>query len=192
MENQTPQQRAKFTAHRWWQSMFSPADELAKLKIHPAPTVFKAQLKRCSTIDAAMLSEGFRDLWLSLPEEINNSTQPQTSEIWIETWAAIAAVLVFVKEDVKTKLATAAGQKGDGDKSIVSESRFAQLQNAQTPDEFVMRLRRILQQLGGKVSVQDLIKDMLKWFAEHYGLRQERAKNRLAVNWAMDYYQAAK
>lgn len=189
MENQTPQQRA---AYRWWQSMFLSADELKAFNNFPAPTVFKAQLKRCSTIDTAMLSEGFRDLWLSLPEEISSSTKPQVPEKRIETWAAIAAVLVFVKEDVKTKLACAAGQKGDGDKSIVSESRFAQLQNAQTPDEFVMRLRRILQQLGGKVSVEHLINDILQWFAEHYGLRQERSKKRLTVRWAMDYYQAAK
>lgn len=182
------QRDAEYLAYRWWQRMFLSSAELKAINSYPAPTAFKAQLRRCNNLDAAMLSEGFRDLWLFLPEEITNEAQPKT----IEAWAAVAAALVFVKADIKTKLAAAAGKKGNGDKSIVSELRFAQLQNSKTPDEFLMRLRRILQQLNGQVSVRPLISDIHRWFNEHYSFRPSKAANRLAVNWAMDYYQAAK
>lgn len=188
MDYKQIQRDARFQAYRWWQRMFLSAEELNKVSSYPAPTAFKAQLKRCSNLDAAMLSEGFRDLWLSLPEDITDKAKPQT----IEAWAAVAAALVFVKANSTTKLATAAGKRSDGDKSVVSELRFAQLQNAKTPDEFLIRIRRVLQQLDGQVSVQDLIADILQWFNEHYSFRPKRAANRLAVNWAMDYYQAAK
>lgn len=182
------QRDAEYLAYRWWQRMFLSPVELKAINSYPAPTAFKAQLRRCNNLDAAMLSEGFRDLWLSLPEKITKEAQPKA----IEAWAAVAAALVFVKADSKTTLAAAAGKKGDGEKSIVSELRFAQLQNSKTPDEFLMRLRRILQQLNGQVSVQSLISDIQRWFNEHYSFRPAKAANRLAVNWAMDYYQAAK
>lgn len=188
MEYKKIRREAEYEAYKWWQKMFLSADELKKYNSYPAPTSFKAQLRRCENLDAAMLSEGFRDLWLSLPEEITNEAKPQD----IEAWAGVAAALVFVKTNTETKFAAAAGTKVDGDKSIVSELRFAQLQNSKTPNEFLIRIRRILQQLDGKVSVKDLITDILRWFNEHYSFRPATANSRLAVNWGMDYYQAAK
>lgn len=187
MSQKQLQRDAEYLAYRWWQRMFLSPTELKAINSYPAPTAFKAQLRRCNNIDAAMLSEGFRDLWLSLPEGVTKEAQPES----IEAWAAVAAALVFVKADSKTKLAAAAGKKGDGDKSVVSELRFAQLQNSKTPDEFLVRLRRVLQQINGQVSVQALISDIHRWFNEYYSFRSNKAANRLAVNWAMDYYQAA-
>lgn len=172
---------------RWWQSMFLSPDELKGKGIFSASTAQKAQLKRCESIDAAMLSEGFRALWFALPESFTESAK--SSEI--ECWATIAAALVHVKNNSKNKLATAAGSKGDGSKSIVSELRFAQLQGAKTPEDFLRRLRRILQQIKGDVSVTALAKDIQQWFSEHYALIPRKADKRIAVRWAMDYYQAA-
>lgn len=179
---------AIYITHRWWQAMFLPAQELKSKGIMPASTSQKAQLKRCGNVDAAMLSEGFRNLWLSLPEELTAQAKAEN----IECWATIAAALVFVKTDADVNLAKAAGRKGDGDKSIVSEMRFAQLQSAKTSDDFLRRLRRILQQIEGSTSVKQLIQDISFWFKEQYGLRPNSPTNRIAVRWAMDYYQAAK
>lgn len=179
---------AIYIAHRWWQAMYLPDKELWSKGIIPAPTAQKARLKRCDNVDAAMLSDGFRGLWLALPEELTAKAKPED----IECWATIAAVLAFVKTDIEANLATAAGRKGDNDKSTVSELRFAQLQNAKTPDDFLRRLRRILQQLDGATSVKPLIKDIGMWFKERNQLRPQLPTNRIAVRWAMDYYQAAK
>lgn len=178
----------KRVVQRWWQRMYLSPDELKKVGMIPAPSSQKAQLKRCESIDAAMLSEGFRTLWLSQPEEIIDQSHSRD----IECWATIAAALVYVKKDNDINLATAAGRKNDGDKSIVSELRFAQLQSAKTPDDFLRRLRRILQQIDGVTSVVNLATDIEQWFSEYYQFRPLRADNRIAVKWAMEYYQAAK
>lgn len=178
----------KNIVQRWWQKMNLSADELKKIGLPPAPSSYKARLKRCENIDAAMLSEGFRSLWLSLPISLTEHAKGST----IECWATIAAALVFVRSDNEIRLATAAGKKLESDKSVVSELRFAQLQNSKTPDDFLRRLRRVLQQIDGNTSVVRLAEDIEQWFSEHHRLRPLRADKRIAVQWAMDYYQAAK
>ncbi|MBC8951443.1 type I-E CRISPR-associated protein Cse2/CasB [Xenorhabdus sp. PB62.4] len=178
---------------RWWESMFLSASELQEKKIPPAPTLYKAQLKRCQDIDDVTLTEGFRALWFSLLEkdsEGSNSEENEQKNITI--WAMIAVTLVYVKVNTTTNLATAAGTKTENDKSVVSALRFAQLQATKTPDEFIMRLRRILQQLNGQVSVLSLANDIEQWMEEHHQSRPHRANKRLSVRWAMDYYKAAK
>lgn len=172
---------------RWWQTMFLPAEQLKEFGLQAAPTLYKAQLKRCDCLSAIMLTEGFRALWLSFPAEaIETATERD-----FECWATLAAVLVYVKKDSKQKLAQAAGSKTEGDKSVVSELRFAQLQDATTAEEFLRRMRRILQQVDNQVSVTALIKDVQRWFAEHHSFRPDRTDKRIVVEWAMDYYRAA-
>ncbi|AYA39097.1 type I-E CRISPR-associated protein Cse2/CasB [Xenorhabdus nematophila] len=172
----------------WWESMFLTQDELKKKKIRPAPTLYKAQLKRCQDIDSATWADGFRALWFSLPENVTEKAEQKN----ITLWAMIAVSLVYVKTNTTTNLATAAGTKTENDKPIVSAHRFAQLQAARTPDEFIMRLRRVLQQLDGKVSVLSLANDIHQWMKEYHQSRPNRANKRLCVQWAMDYYKAAK
>ena len=174
-------------ALRWWQSLLLAPAQLQEKGIKAAPTAFKARLKRCENIDAVMLTEGFRALWLALPAEVIEHSKAQH----IECWATIAAALVHVKKESKTKFALAAGTKGEADKAVVSELRFAQLQNAKTPDEFLRRLRRILQQVNNEVSVIDLIADIRQWFAEQNQMQPRKADKRISVRWAMDYYRAA-
>ncbi|MBV7315799.1 type I-E CRISPR-associated protein Cse2/CasB [Shewanella sp. NIFS-20-20] len=177
----------EFTCLRWWQTMFLPAEQLKEYGLQTAPTLYKAQLKRCESLSAIMLTEGFRALWLSLPPEIIETA----TEKDFECWATLAGILVYVKSDSKQKLAQAAGSISDGDKSVVSELRFAQLQDASTAEELLRRMRRILQQVNNEVAVTALIKDVQKWFAEHHNVRPQRAEKRIAVQWAMEYYRAA-
>lgn len=172
---------------RWWQSMMLSADELKSKNIKPAFSGMKAQLKRCESADAAMMTEGFRALWFSLPIELTEKAKAHD----IERWATIASALVYVQQVSESKLAFAAGLKGDSDKSVVSEMRFSQLQNAKTPDEFSRRLRRILQQVKGKVAVLSLAQDIEQWFIEQNAFQPRKAENRVCVKWAMEYYRAA-
>ena len=171
----------------WWQSMFLPSEQLKGKGIVPAPSAHKAQLKRAESLDAVMLTAGFRALWLSLPDGMIAAAKPEK----IECIAAIAAVLIQVKNNVTDKLATVAGKKTEGDKSVISELRFFQLQNAKTPDDFIRRLRRILQQVKGEAAVVALAKDIEMWFSEYYGIKPNQASKRMSVQWAMDYYRAA-
>ncbi|MCP9268361.1 type I-E CRISPR-associated protein Cse2/CasB [Xenorhabdus sp. XENO-1] len=176
------------TLLRWWESMFLSPSELKAKSRYPAPTVYKAQLKRCQNIDAAMLTGGFRALWQNLSESDAETVDEET----IIKWAMIAMTVVHVKHNVTTTLATAAGTKTENDKPVVSELRFAQLQGAKTPDEFVTRLRRTLQLIDGKVSMLDLAKDIEQWVCECHQQRPRRANQRLSVQWALEYYKAAK
>ncbi|MDC9597484.1 type I-E CRISPR-associated protein Cse2/CasB [Xenorhabdus anantnagensis] len=216
---------------RWWESMFLSPSALKEKKITPAPTLYKAELKRCQDIDSVTLAEGFRALWFNLPKDVTgitgesiteesiteesiteksiteksitekSTTEKSTAETEIteETrqkniilWAMIAVTLVYVKTNTTTNLATAAGTKTENDKPIVSTHRFTQLQAARTPEEFIIRLRRILQQLKGQVSVLSLARDIEQWMKEHHQPRPRRANKRLSVQWAMDYYKAAR
>ncbi|PHM69421.1 type I-E CRISPR-associated protein Cse2/CasB [Xenorhabdus kozodoii] len=174
---------------RWWESMFLSPSELKEKNIPPAPTLYKAELKRCQDIDAATLTEGFQALWCSLPDDITKEKEGQNT---LTLWAMIAITLVYVKTNTTTNLATAAGTKTENDKPIVSLHRFAQLQAAKTPAEFITRLRRILQQLKGQVSVLSLAKDITQWLEEFHQPRAYRANKRLCVKWTMDYYKASK
>jgi len=180
-------ERAQKTVLRWWQSMMLNKSQLDVLHIPPAPSVNKAQLKRCHTAESAMLSAGFRALWLGLDDAIINDARPQQ----IECWATIAVALVHVTSNAQEKFAAAAGKKSVGDKSLVSELRFAQLQSAKSPDDFLRRMRRIIQQLKGNVDVVSLAADIQQWFIEYGQSRPTKGKDRVSVRWAMDYYRAA-
>lgn len=174
-------------AMNWWRAISQPIDQLKANGLYPAPSAYKATIKRCDSLDGIMLTEGFRSLWLSLPDDVIKSVNKN-----IERWALIAGVLVYVKDGKSENIAKSAGTKKEGsDKSIVSELRFSQLQSAKTAEDFYRRLRRILQQLDGKVSPESLMKDVDTWFREQDDFYPRKPENRLAVQWAMDYYRAA-
>jgi len=178
---------AQKTVLRWWQSMVMSPAQLNDLNIIPAPSAHKAQLRRCESADAVMLTEGFRALWLRLDDNITASANSNA----IECWATIASALVYVNENGKDNLASVAGRPEGGDKSQVSEMRFAKLQGAKTPDDFLRRLRRIIQQVKGEVSVVKLAADIQQWFFEHNSIKPRNADKRISVQWAMDYYRSA-
>jgi CRISPR system Cascade subunit CasB len=182
-------QRGVSTALRWWKSMYVTASELKKEGIQAAPTAWKAELKRAESIDAVLLTQGFRALWFSLSNEITEGHERQVGQNML-CWAAVAGALVTVSKNHAESFAKLAGKKGEGDKPIVSEMRFAQLQQSQTPEEFLRRIRRMLRQLHGEVSVTQLAKDTCYWYQELTSNYPKHADKRVAVRWAMDYYQA--
>ncbi|WP_341501785.1 type I-E CRISPR-associated protein Cse2/CasB [Gallaecimonas sp. GXIMD4217] len=176
---------------RWWQAMTLPPAELEALKLKPAPTLYRAELKRAEGPEGALLTQGFRALWLKLPERARNRAS------WSPlAWATIAASLSHVRqlpaESPEQSFATSLGRiDPKTDKPRVSELRFQQLQNARSPEDFFRRLRRLVKLLGGSCNPQSLAADTLSWFAEHHQLSPRRADKRIALRWAMDYYQAA-
>lgn len=174
---------------RWWQAMMLSDSELVKLNIRPAPTVFRAELKRAQTPEAVLMTQGFRTLWLSLPESA------QLRREWsMLAWATLAGVLSHVKQqDGSPSFAFGLGQLDEKTgKPRVSELRFQQLQGARTPEEFYRRLHRLIKQVNNQTRITSLARGVLDWFDEHYGYAPLRADKKIAVRWAMDYYQAAK
>lgn len=169
----------------WWQSI-SPG-ESNKNAIQAAPSSFRAELRRCETINDALFTAGFRSLWFSLPENMMN----EANEHLMECFGVIAILLAHVNCATDDKLACAAGRKNESGKSTVSESRFAQLQHARSADELLRRVRRVLKQLKGEVSPILLANDIVRWFHEQYQPVLGRSDKRIVVQWAMDYYRAA-
>lgn len=171
----------------WWQSLVLSEAELKEKHLLSAPSGHKAKLKRAESVDAVLMQDAFRTLWLSLPEQESHSAND------MECWAVIAASLIHVSPGYQDGIAAAAGNKPEkGDKSLVSEMRFSQLQAAKTPNELLRTLRRLLKLMKGKVEPLALAKDIEQWFSEYHHSGLVRAKNRISVKWAMDYYRAAK
>ncbi|EJG1885233.1 type I-E CRISPR-associated protein Cse2/CasB [Vibrio parahaemolyticus] len=174
---------------RWWQSLMLSESELQKIdeNLRPAPSGYKSRLKRAESIDAAMMQDAFRLLWLKLPEpSVANADD-------MERWAVIATTLMFVSPGHQDSLAKAAGKKRESsDKSVVSEARFARLQAARTPDELLRILRRLLQLVKGKTDPLALANNIEQWFNEYQAPRPRQAKHRIIIQWAMDYHRAAK
>ncbi|PSV38090.1 type I-E CRISPR-associated protein Cse2/CasB [Photobacterium sp. GB-210] len=171
----------------WWQSLVLSDAELKEKHLLSAPSGHKAKLKRAESVDAVLMQDAFRTLWLNLPEQESRSAND------MECWAVIAASLIHVSPGYQDGIATAAGKKTEkSDKSLVSEMRFSQLQAAKTPDELLRTLRRLLKLMKGKVDPLTLAKDIEQWFSEYHRSGLVRAKHRIGVKWAMDYYRAAK
>ncbi len=176
----------------WWQTMVLPPNELEAMGRKPAPTVYRAELKRAESPEAVLLTQGFRALWLSLPGSVRDKKSP-----WMPlAWATIAASLSHVRhwpdENPNQSFANSLGRiDPNTDKPRVSELRFQQLQSASSPEDFFRRLRRLLKLMGGRSNPLSLASDTLSWFAEHHQLSPRKADKRIALRWAMDYYQVA-
>lgn len=180
-QQREPIRQALQQTEYWWQQMTLPAEQLKGVK---APSRYRAELRRCSSADAAMLTEGFRALWLSLPESVR-----QHKTYSIEAWATVAAVLAHITEARSGSFGSSLGQwDSKTDKAVVSELRLQQLQGSRSSQDFFRRLHRLVKQLGGKANPKMLTQDILDWFDEHYSPQPRQADKRVAVRWALDYF----
>lgn len=168
----------------WWQSLILADNELDYLDVKPLPKSYRCQLRRCDSVDKVIMTEAFRSLWQALDKTKSEYDQPYM----LECWATIASVLPYVKEDNETTLAKASGKRSARYKPVVSEIRFAQLQSSQSANEFSRRMRDVIQLIKGKLAVTSLAEDIQSWFQEKNQLQPRSAENRIAVNWAMEYY----
>tara|TARA_B100001094_G_scaffold116679_1_gene112537 strand:- start:6835 stop:7401 length:567 start_codon:yes stop_codon:yes gene_type:complete len=170
----------------WWQQLHLDHATLKQKKLKPHPTSYKAQLKRCRTPDEVVATEAFRTLWLRLPKD--KTKYPHSAY----AWAAIAGVMAHVKKDKKSteKIKCFASSLGehDGDKPIVSPLRFKQLSQSRSVEAFYSRMIRTVHLIKGETFVKSLMQDMNKWFDEFHFDQHKPVSERLAVRWAMDYY----
>ena len=164
---------------RWWGRLTGELSSDAG----PFPSGTRAVLRRAYTPDDALLSEGFRHLWLALP--------PARRTSWdMRAWGAVAMCLAEVREhETNRNFAGAmALQKERGGGPRVSELRFQQLLHSSDLDELARRVRRAVHLVGNKVDVRSLADDVLLWHREKNGRYAARPDHRLAVRWADAYF----
>lgn len=134
----------------------------------------RADLARCGTVSEAAFCASFH-----LLRRMRGNPQ---AEIELRKLGLIAAVLSHVDSDDPGSCSLAKQMATpQGDKAAVSDVRFRQLlrTDADELDEQLIALVRVLRQLGGKVSVDQLATDLWWW--------NDKTKRR----WALDYYEHA-
>lgn len=166
---------AREVLQKWWQQLEDQRGE-------------RAELRRSETLDAVLLTEGFRNLWQALAQT------GQRRERDMLAWACVAAALAEVREQPTAKDMTFARRLGEQKektgKPYMSEMRFAQLQKSRSGDDFLRRLRRALALVNKTAPVLSLADNILHWFHEQQGNQSTRPMDRLAVRWATDYFTA--
>jgi len=96
-------------------------------------------------------------------------------------FGVVAATLAHVREDdpEHKPVARAIGRATINDEeALLSELRFRRLLEADTPEELMTGMRRLVQIAGGRLNVDDLARSILNW--------GDVVKRR----WAFDYYAA--
>ncbi|ATJ84516.1 type I-E CRISPR-associated protein Cse2/CasB [Halomonas beimenensis] len=175
----------------WWQRLTLSAEALkAYTNVPPWPKGMRATLRRCDTIEAAMLTEAFRHLWNLLPKDDLSERQRDQH---LQTWSCIALVVAELREEApKMPLGAGLGrQKRETGKPYMSELRFQQLMTSRTPEELVQRLRRALALIDKRgVSVVHLADNIALWWREYQGGISSQPTRRLGFIWANDYFGA--
>ena len=186
----------RYVVRRWWQRLTLSEAQAREHKLPPPwPRGVKANLRRCESPEAAVLTEGFRKLWQMLEKDAPESIDlPDYKRQGFEAWACVATVLAELRKEQpgSTLGELLAQQKDNTGKPLVSELRFQQLQQSHSAGELVRRLRRVLAHAGKEgVSVVNLADDILLWHREHAAnatVHTRRTEDRLAFRWANDYF----
>ncbi|SFD41676.1 CRISPR system Cascade subunit CasB [Thiohalospira halophila DSM 15071] len=165
----------------WWTRLNGEASAQA-----PAlPSGARAVLRRSTGPDDALLTDGFRHLWLGLPQKRQTTWD-------MRAWGGVALALAEVSEhvpDLTFAGAMAKEREPHGSHTPrVSELRFQQLLRSRDLDEFIRRVRRAIHLIGGKVDVRSVADDCLLWHREKNGQFAARPDHRLAVRWADAYF----
>ena len=176
---------------RWWQRLTLTQQELKAFTPQPPlPRGVRAVLRRCDSAEAAMLTQGFRELWAMLPEA---TKQTDYRDEQLQVWSCIALIAAELREEKQgASIALRLGQqKEQTGKPLMSELRFQQLLSCQTPEEFIQRLRRALA-LANKqgLSVVLLASVIALWWREHRGRLSAKPTQRLGFVLANDYFSA--
>lgn len=175
----------------WWLRLTLTRKELkAFTSLPPLPRGVRAVLRRCDSAEAAMLTQGFRELWAMLPDKTKQTDYRNEK---LQVWSCIALIVAELRDDKNgISLASRLGQqKEQTAKPLMSELRFQQLLSCRTPEEFIQRLRRALA-LANKqgVSVVLLASVISLWWREHRGRLSAKPTQRLGFVLANDYFAA--
>ena len=165
----------------WWNALQSrePGSGVSR-------SGWRAELRRAEKPTDALLSQGFRSLYLDL-----------AGTVWIEEenllgLAAVAGVIAHIDvNDESHSFAEmcAFPREGNGGPPV-SEMRFSQLQKSRTFDELFTRMRRTVQLLRKRTNVISTADSILHWYRENeLGDLYAKPRDRVLVRWGLDYFQ---
>lgn len=140
----------------------------------------RAELKRCSSTNEAMMTKGFLSLSYRLPE---------LDQYHIEGLAVVAVILAIGSKPSQLALPVLLGKaKEESDKPLFSELRFQHLLASSSVDDLLQNLRRAVTQADKKVNSVSLADSILHWEAEHQNPDWYTGNRRWQYKWAKDYY----
>jgi CRISPR system Cascade subunit CasB len=162
----------------------------------------RSRLRRAESPEDILLTRAFFNFLQEMPNYWQENKPMLVS-------ATVAGVLAQVKEnkqipskihesnDLNTpkKIMSFAEQLGTPlkgkSKVPISELRFQQLQKSRTVNDFYRLTLRAISLLGGEANIYSLANDIVQWHQEFNQKEFDRkSSNRLAVNWATDYFTA--
>lgn len=174
----------------WWFRLTLTRKELKVFtSLPPLSRGVRSVLRRCDSAEAAMLTQGFRELWAMLPKTTKETDYRDEK---LQVWSCIALMAAELREEKEgASLASRLGDRKDkGGKPLMSELRFQQLISCRTPEEFIQRLRRALALADKKgVSVVLLASVISLWWREYRGTLSVNPSNRFGFVLAKDYFQ---
>ena len=205
---------------KWHFSMNASHTELRDKNMASAPSGQRARLCRADTLPTLMMTEGYRALWFAINSGAEESELESGSDVekpqpalssYVKqhfaplAWACIAGVVADVRNDItppfdsekkedkfKRSIASMAGMPVENSsRSHLSELRFQQLQTANTDEEFLLLMRRLVKRLKRNAPIARLADDILCWFAEYHDRVPREVEKRIALKWATEYYAAA-
>jgi len=160
----------------------------------------RARLRRAERPEDVLLTKAFSNFLQIMPTHWGEPKNILSS-------AAVAGLLAHVKVDKQipsigyqpkdsseprnlAPFAELLARPVKGDKAVMSEMRFQQLQKSHTTEEFYRRMIRAIRILDGSVNITSLANDIIHWHREFEGSINRQPANRLAVRWATEYYTA--
>ncbi len=161
----------------------------------------RARLRRAENAEDVLLTHAFFNFLQAMPK-CWQANKPMLIS------AAVAGILSHVKRNKKTPSEIHVSKNENSPKTLMSfaeqlgtplkskkppmsELRFQQLQKSRTEIDFYRLTMRAVDLLGSEVNILSLANDIIHWHQEFYQKELERSStNRLAVNWATDYFTA--
>ena len=176
------EEAAQSAVYQWWSRLVG-AENDSNDGPPPYSNGIRPVLRRAETPEEALLTDGFRLLWFTLPESLRKPWH-------MPAWGCVAAVLAEVREpDHEKNFAAAMGAQVERTgRPRVSELRFQQLYQSRNLEEFQRRMRRAVHLLGKKAHVLSLADGILQWQQEKNGHPDYRPDRRLPVRWALAYF----
>lgn len=170
--------------HAWWQGLEDRKGD-------------RAALRRAISPEDILLQSAFHQFLSTSFQGMKLSESWQQPDNWYSA-ALLCGLLSKAKQDTGTKQVAngksasfakqlAMPAKGSS-RPLMSETRFRRLQQSDSLDSFFLNMSRAIDLLKGKVNLESLTEDALRWCFEFETRANVAPKNRIALRWATDYF----
>lgn len=193
--------------HHWWRRLVLAPDVLKALKereqwpesrsARPFPREWRSQLRRCTTPEAVLMTEAFRDLWDRIDREGDKGMRVsiRQNNIALLCWATIAVLVAQLDSEGSFTPGECFGRKDpETQRPLLSRSRLKQLLHCRSHGELIRRMRRALRVARGeKASAVELAILIARWSLEHgagYSFSGQHRLSRFSFILANSYFNA--